>query len=72
VPRQSPAAIRASEDQVREVRRRIARLEAAGMTRQRIAQEAGVSGSTITRLAAGQFRAPSRATVAAVLAVRVR
>jgi hypothetical protein len=72
VPRQPPSAIRASEESVRRCRRWIARLEALGMTRSAIAQRAGVAPSTVTRLAAGSFAAPSRATVAAVLAVRRR
>jgi hypothetical protein len=72
VPQQRRSTVRASADQTREVRHWIARLEAMGMTRMAIAQAAGVAPSTVTRLAAGSFTAPSRPTVVAVLSVRPR
>jgi hypothetical protein len=70
VPRQRPSVVRANADEIAQVRRRIAKLEAMGMTRMAIAEAAGLAPSTVTRLAAGSFAAPSRPTVAAVLAVR--
>jgi hypothetical protein len=72
MPRQRPSAVRATPEQLRQVKVTIAKLEMLGMTRTQIAQAAGLHGSTITRLAAGKFRAPSRTTVQAVLAVRPR
>jgi hypothetical protein len=70
--RQRTSAVRATPQQVRDVRRHVAKLEVLGMTRLAIARAAGVNSSTITRLCAGEFVAPSRNTVAAVLAVRRR
>ena len=64
--------MRASADQVQRCQRRIAQLEMLGMTRKAIAEAAGLSPSSLTRLAQGVFLRPSRATVVAVLAVRPR
>jgi Bacterial regulatory proteins, lacI family len=51
------------------VRRHLHKLEAAGLARTRIAQRAGVSAATISRLADPRTRRISRVTANAVMAV---
>jgi lambda repressor-like predicted transcriptional regulator len=55
--------------QVNQARRHVASLEARGWTRQRIAKDAGVAPSTITKLMNAQSPHFARSTVVAILSV---
>jgi hypothetical protein len=70
MPRQPTSAIRASDDQIRQMKLWVRKLEAMGFTRKAIAEAAGLNPSTITRLCAGQTPTPARVTIQAVLSVR--